>query len=403
MSFSRSLAPCAFLALAATASAAPPDLLVSGYNTDTVLRFTTTGSHLGQLGAIGDAPGAQSISYASDGSILVAAEKIHRVLRFDPATGALIGPLVYDDPATPGDETGGLNGPTAAIEGADGKLYVASFNTDDVKRYDAATGAFLGVFVAPGSGGLNGPDAGMIFGPDGHLYVPSFFSNRVLKYDAATGAFLGVFAGGLGVPLSRPRVIRFRGDGVAYVTSWGNGRVLRFAPSGALLDTFATTATPVGLLLDPDSGDVFTSSDNANHVLRFDGGNKAALGTVIPAGTAGLAGANFLELLPDRALRLSRPMPGTAGVDNTISLSGATPHASILLLLGTSSASTPAGPCAKKWIGVAMPFIFPLVADAAGKIVLTGSASGVPAGTTIALQAVELSTCRVSDLVLETF
>lgn len=403
MSLARSSLVFTLLAVAPIASASPADLLVSGYNTDAVLRFTTAGAHLGQLGAVGDAPGAQSISYAKDGSILVAAEKVNRILRFDAATGALLGPLVFDDPMTPMDETGGLNGPTAAIEGPDGKLYVASFNSDDVKRYDATTGAFLGIFVAAGSGGLNGPDAGMTFGPDGHLYVPSFFSNRVLKYDSANGAFLGVFAGGVGIALSRPRVIRFRGDGVAYVTSWGNGRILRFQANGALLDTFATTPTPVGLLIDPDSGDVFTSSDNADHVLRFDGGNKSSLGTVVPTGTAGLIGATFLETQPDRALRLGRPTPGVAGVDNTISISGATPHATLLLLLGTANASAPAGPCAKKWIGVAAPFVFPLVADAEGKITLTGSAAGVPLGTLLALQAVELSTCRVSDLVLETF
>ena len=55
------------------------------------------------------------------------------------------------------------------------------------------------------------------------------------------------------------------------------------------------------------------------------------------------------------------------------------------------------------WIGVAAPFLFPLVADAEGKITLTGSAAGLPLGTMLALQVVELSTCRVSDLVLETF
>lgn len=390
------------LLFAGAAAAADPELIVSGYNTDSVLRFTKAGTHLGQLDALGSTPGAQSLVYANDGTLLVAAEKVNRVLRFDPATGALIAPLVFDDVLTPQDETGGLSGPTAAIQGSDGRIYVASFNTDNVLRYDGVTGAFIDVFVPAASGGLNGPDAGMTFGPDGHLYVPSFFTNRVLKYDSSTGAFLGVFAGGVGIPLSRPRVIRFRGDGVAYVTSWGNNRILRFQPSGALLDTFATTPTPVGLLFDPDSGDVFTSSDNANHVLRFDGGNKAPLGTVIPAGTAGLVGATFVEFLPDRELRLSRPLPGTAGVDNTLSISGATPNGTVLLLLGTANASIPAGLCAKKWIGVASPLIFPLPVDSNGKLTLTGSAAGVPPGTPIALQIVELTSCRVSNLVLDT-
>ena len=50
----------------------------------------------------------------------------------------------------------------------------------------------MGVFVAAGSGGLSGP-VGLTFGPDVNLYVTSFASNQVLKYDGRTGAFLSVF------------------------------------------------------------------------------------------------------------------------------------------------------------------------------------------------------------------
>src|SRR6185436_18207988 len=150
----------------------------------------------------------------------------------DPKTLLFVDDFVVDDPTTPQDDTGGLDGPTALAFGHDGRLYVSSFNTDSILRYDGATGAFFDVFVATGSGGLNGPDAGTTFGPDGHLYVPSFFNNRVLKFDGKSGALLGTFAGSAGGQLSRPRVIRFRGDGVAYVTSWGNGRVLRYQSTG---------------------------------------------------------------------------------------------------------------------------------------------------------------------------
>ena len=51
----------------------------------------------------------------------------------------------------------------------------------------------MGVFVTAGSGGLSGP-IGMTFGPDLNLYVTSFSSNQVLKYNGQTGAFLSVFA-----------------------------------------------------------------------------------------------------------------------------------------------------------------------------------------------------------------
>ena len=55
------------------------------------------------------------------------------------------------------------------------ELYVSSGLTNEVKRYDGATGAFLGNFVTAGSGGLSILfGGGLGFGPDGNLYV----SNR---------------------------------------------------------------------------------------------------------------------------------------------------------------------------------------------------------------------------------
>ena len=67
-------------------------------------------------------------------------------------------------------------------------LLVASSETDAVLRYDAASGAFRGSFVAAGAGGLDQP-RGIAVGPDGELYVASFMTDEVLRYDGATGAF----------------------------------------------------------------------------------------------------------------------------------------------------------------------------------------------------------------------
>ncbi len=38
-----------------------------------------------------------------------------------------------------------------------GVMYLAGKHRNDVLKYDADTGAFLGTLVAPGSAGLNGP------------------------------------------------------------------------------------------------------------------------------------------------------------------------------------------------------------------------------------------------------
>jgi sugar lactone lactonase YvrE len=87
-----------------------------------------------------------------------------------------------------GTAGGSLDNPTDAAWGPDGNLYVASWRTNSVNRYDATTGAYMGAFVAPGSGGLTGA-AFLAFRPDGFLYVASQNDGAVYRYNATTGAF----------------------------------------------------------------------------------------------------------------------------------------------------------------------------------------------------------------------
>ncbi len=61
-----------------------------------------------------------------------------------------------------------------------------------------------------------------MFGPDGHLYVNSEHTNNVLRYDGATGAFIDVFASGGGIDESEG--IGFGPDGNLYVVSEFYGR-----------------------------------------------------------------------------------------------------------------------------------------------------------------------------------
>lgn len=75
------------------------------------------------------------------------------------------------------------------------ELFVSSGNTDQVKRYNGVTGAFIDNFAA--GGGLSVPN-GLVFGSDGNLYVSSAGTNQVLRYNGTTGAFIDNFAPGVG-------------------------------------------------------------------------------------------------------------------------------------------------------------------------------------------------------------
>jgi hypothetical protein len=99
------------------------------------------------------------------------------VKRFDGATGAFIDVFAA-----------GIDFPTSFTFGPDGNLYVGRFGK--VNRFNGATGAFIDTFVAPGSGGV-GAVAGLTFGPDGNLYLADF--DVVKRYDGVTGAFIDDF------------------------------------------------------------------------------------------------------------------------------------------------------------------------------------------------------------------
>jgi DNA-binding beta-propeller fold protein YncE len=79
------------------------------------------------------------------------------------------------------------------VFGPDGNLYVASFGTNEVIRYNGTTGVLIDTFAS--GGGLSGP-FGLVFGPDGNLYVSSLFTNEVIRYNGTTGALIGTFASG---------------------------------------------------------------------------------------------------------------------------------------------------------------------------------------------------------------
>lgn len=167
------------------------------------------------------------------------------VLRYDAATGAPAGLSGQPgDAVFIASGSGGLDNPSRIVFGPDGRAYVSSTATtvssataNSVLRYDGVTGVSAGisgqagdaVFVSPGSGGLNGPVA-MVFRPDGYLYVTSWRSNSVLRYQASTGAFVSTVVPSQSGGLSSPIDLLFEPDGTLLVTSKGTNEVLHFGP-----------------------------------------------------------------------------------------------------------------------------------------------------------------------------
>ncbi len=194
------------------------------------------------------------------------------VLKFNADTGASLGVFVPS-------ASGGLNGPTGLTFGPDGDLYVCSFTfNSSVLKYDGETGQFLGVFVSSGSGGLLSPmDLG--FGPDGNLYVVSSYVGGVFRYNGATGAFIDQFT----TQPSGAEAVRWRGKSI-FISSHNEDEVQRFraqngAPQGAFTHGFLDWAT--GFDFGPD-GNIYVASFFDDAVVRFNRRTGQSMGTFAP-------------------------------------------------------------------------------------------------------------------------
>ena len=174
-------------------------------------------------------------------------------------------------------------------------LFVSAASANSVMRFDGQTGAFLGNFVAPGSGGLGDPQ-GIAFGPDGNLYVASNSSNNILRYDGQTGAFIDVFV----TPgMAWPAEINFR-NGMLYVSDFGGNRVARYnAITGDFIDNFASGIQGADGQSWDTNGNFYVSSWSDGAIRKFNGTTGAPMGNFVSPGLGGLNGPLDNLFLPN--------------------------------------------------------------------------------------------------------
>ncbi len=228
-------------------------------------------------------------------SLLVGNLTDNSIKQYDGTTGAYLGNFV-----APG--SGGLNLPTYFIFGLDGNLYVSNNRDGSVKRYNGKTGAYIDDFVRAVRGDEDLP-YGLAFGPDGNLYVSM---GAVKRYNGATGAYINdfvPFGTGAGALLG-PSGLVFGPDGNLYVADTGIEGVPRYdGGTGTFLGDFVTPhsgglESPVTLKFGPD-GNLYVCAFYGHAIKRYDGRTGAYLGDFVPAGTGGLFWPDDLAFGPD--------------------------------------------------------------------------------------------------------
>lgn len=212
---------------------------------------------------------------ARAGDLLVSSRFSNNVLRYNAQTGAFVGVFASGS---------GLANPNGIAFGPNGNLFVGLGDLPRILEFDGTSGAFVGEFVGPSTpGGLTNCRA-IAFGPDGNLYVNSAANHRVLKYDGNTGGFLGIAAIGEGI--NGPVGLTFGPDGNLYLGAALSNQVYVFSPSGTFLRSFSCGAgfsNAVGLLFDP-SGRLLVAQSQTNNILAFDASNGTCLGVAASGG-----------------------------------------------------------------------------------------------------------------------
>lgn len=161
-----------------------------------------------------------------------------------------------------------------------GYLYVASYDSDEILKFDSNGNQVAGgPFIAAGTGGLGNP-RGLAIGPDELLYVANGTTQSVLRFNLDTGEF-DEFTRGATIEL--PYGLEFGEDGNLFVVDSDQGLVLKFAgPDGTLTpETITDTALIVAQVGNPggsvDFGDAPASfpnllaEDGARHAINANG------------------------------------------------------------------------------------------------------------------------------------
>lgn len=275
-------------------AASPPiaradtDLLVSARFGNNILRYDAgTGASHGQFNVGGGLSNPAGLTVGADGNIYASNFNGNQVLRYAP-DGTFLGVFASNEGGN------GFGFPLALCFGRDHDLYVTSNTNSKIYKFSGANGSFISAFAS--SAGLNGA-TGLVFLPGGDLLVSSALTNRILRFDGTTGAFIGQF--GSGVTLNNPTYLQLGPDGALYVSNTLSNQILRYDITSEVGSIFATAglSRPIGLTFNP-AGNLLVANQQANNILSFalDG---TPLGVLVPAGSAGLNGPNYLTIIPE--------------------------------------------------------------------------------------------------------
>ena len=206
-----------------------------------------------------------------------------------------------------------IKNPQILVFGPDNNLYVSSFDTDEILRFNGNTGEFIDVFAS--GGGLDGP-VGILFDDEtSSLYVSSKNNNQILKYNIKTGAFQEIFIQDDDFFLQKPESIIKGPDGNFYVSSSETNQIFQFDSTGSLEEIFVTDKSS-GLYRPKDldfnhEGNLCVNSVVSNDIKCYDSETGKFLSRHDIYFNSNLLGKPYSDLGPDGELYVSETLSST--------------------------------------------------------------------------------------------
>ena len=201
-------------------------------------------------------------SSLNPGELLVTSDATNLCRQYSGTTGNLINLFTPSIGAT---------GQMAVHFGATNGRVLIGHLSGGVEEFDVSSGAYIKTYNAGGGWQWAG-----VYGPGGLVYIGDMFTNDVRRYDATTGALVSFLA-----PVPSPADMDFGPNGNLYVCSFNAGVVFELNPiSGNLVNSIVLPANSQAndVAWNPANGEMLISDTRAGVVYRYSYPGYAPMG-----------------------------------------------------------------------------------------------------------------------------
>jgi streptogramin lyase len=190
-------------------------------------------------------------------NILVSDGHLHRILTFDPSTGALLTKF-----GVAGTDTGEFRGPRGMVQNSAGEIFVSDNYNNRVQKF-SASGEFLLSFGSSGTGpGQFDQPRGIVIDSSGNVLVADSLNNRIQKFEQ-DGGFISQFSS------YQPYQVNLDSSGNIYSAEGISGKVEKFDSNGNSLKVFSPFNVARGVCLD-SSDNIYVVEEGMGDVRKLD-------------------------------------------------------------------------------------------------------------------------------------